>query len=81
MPQFETELMERERRTLQRINQLAEERLALYMKASHGRLSERELQRIDELTRELDRLWHQLRDERAAEERALPRWIAERELA
>ncbi|RME45592.1 MAG: hypothetical protein D6791_10355 [Chloroflexi bacterium] len=74
-------MVEREESTLQRINRLAEERLELYKKASRQRLSERELLRLDELTRELERLWDQYRREQADRHRLLPQWIAEQEAA
>lgn len=70
--------MEREERTIERINRLAEERRELYHKASRTRLSDRELQRIDQLTRELDRLWEQYRQELAAEHRLVPEWMVEK---
>lgn len=60
--------MRREEResTLDRINRLAEERLQLYIKASHSTMTESERRRVAEITRELNELWDQLRRERAA---------------
>lgn len=73
--------LNREESTLQQINCLAEERLQLYRKTGHGGLSERELRRIDEIDRALERLWAQYRQELAARHRARPRRVAEKKAA
>jgi hypothetical protein len=52
--------------TIERINQLTAERLALYGQASNGRRGDPEvIRRIQEITVELQRLWDQRRQERA----------------
>jgi len=52
--------------TIERINQLTAERLALYGQASNGHRGEREvLRRIDQITVELELLWDERRQERA----------------
>ena len=52
--------------TIERINQLTAERLALYGQASNGQRGDPEvIRRIQEITVELQRLWDQRRQERA----------------
>ena len=58
--------MEETEGTLSRINSLAEERQQLYVRASHSALTVSERRRMEEIARELDALWDQLRRERAA---------------
>lgn len=51
--------------TMERINQLSEERAQLYRSATDGRSGDPELtQRIHEITSALDELWEQRRRER-----------------
>jgi hypothetical protein len=65
--------------TLERINQLANERLELYKVATRNPMGEAERRRVEMITLELERLWDQLRRERAAR-RYGPVRPAEREL-
>ena len=58
--------MEERESTLSRINRLAEERRQLYAGASRSTMTESERRQMEEITREMDTLWDQLRRERAA---------------
>lgn len=58
-----------ERETLETIHQLANERLQLYILASHQRLTEEQYARIDTITARLYMLWDQYRRELAANSR------------
>jgi hypothetical protein len=58
--------MEMRESTLERINQLASERMELYKGATRRPMDETERRRVETITLELERLWDQLRRERAA---------------
>ncbi|MBX3064918.1 MAG: hypothetical protein U0528_06545 [Anaerolineae bacterium] len=58
-----------ERETLETIHQLANERLQLYIMASHQRLADEQYARIDTITARLYTLWDQYRRELAANSR------------
>lgn len=61
--------------TLARINRLAEEKLSLYLKASHGGLTDAERLRLQALERELIELWEVRRRELAGRHDVLVTWV------
>jgi hypothetical protein len=63
-------------KTIQRINELTEERLALYRQASNGKRGDREVRgRIAAISAELERLWNARRQERAVERDPIDRLV------
>lgn len=62
-------------KTLERINRLANEKLNIYLRASHGGLSEEDRLRLQSIERELADLWEQRRRELAGKRDIIELWI------